>query len=249
MLPSASVAWVGSTLSWRLLAAPLRCCARGWFAWLRTHKGCQLPPRPQVVSEYYGESEAGLRGIFAAAAALQPSVRGSANGLGGGRCSARVAGQLLRPCWRRCRAAVPYSLCRRVLTPAIPPPSWCSSTSWTRWHPPAAAAPAPARPPAAAAARRESCPRCLPRWTPWAVGWPHCCRPHRSAAARTTGAMMRARLVAVTAGQLGRQPLLCPHSPCPHPTLALRRSRAGGGGCRHQPPRLAGRGAAPPRPV
>lgn len=28
----------------------------------------------QVVSEYFGESEAGLRGIFAAAAALQPSV-------------------------------------------------------------------------------------------------------------------------------------------------------------------------------
>jgi len=28
-----------------------------------------------VVSEYFGESEAGLRGIFAAAAALQPSVR------------------------------------------------------------------------------------------------------------------------------------------------------------------------------
>ena len=32
---------------------------------------------PEVVSEYFGESEAGLRGIFAAAAALAPSVRRS----------------------------------------------------------------------------------------------------------------------------------------------------------------------------
>lgn len=30
---------------------------------------------PEVVSEYYGESETGLRGIFAAAVALAPSVR------------------------------------------------------------------------------------------------------------------------------------------------------------------------------
>ena len=29
---------------------------------------------PEVVSEYYGESEAGLRGIFAAASVLAPSV-------------------------------------------------------------------------------------------------------------------------------------------------------------------------------
>lgn len=37
---------------------------------------CTITPSlPQVVSEYFGESEAGLRGIFAAAAALQPSVR------------------------------------------------------------------------------------------------------------------------------------------------------------------------------
>ena len=30
---------------------------------------------PEVVSEFFGESEAGLRGIFAAASALAPSVR------------------------------------------------------------------------------------------------------------------------------------------------------------------------------
>ena len=35
---------------------------------------------PEVVSEYFGESEAGLRGIFAAAAALAPSVRRSRRG-------------------------------------------------------------------------------------------------------------------------------------------------------------------------
>ena len=33
---------------------------------------------PEAVSEYFGESEASLRGIFAAAAALAPSVRSEA---------------------------------------------------------------------------------------------------------------------------------------------------------------------------
>ena len=35
---------------------------------------------PDVVSEYFGESEAGLRGVFAAARALAPSVSGSGRG-------------------------------------------------------------------------------------------------------------------------------------------------------------------------
>ncbi|PRW20261.1 Spermatogenesis-associated [Chlorella sorokiniana] len=66
---------------------------------------------PEVVSEYFGESEAGLRGIFAAAAALQPSVvfideldalapaRGGGPGGGkassGGGSSARMVATLL----------------------------------------------------------------------------------------------------------------------------------------------------------
>lgn len=37
-------------------------------------KNLAASPPVQVVSEYFGESEAGLRGIFAAASALAPSV-------------------------------------------------------------------------------------------------------------------------------------------------------------------------------
>jgi hypothetical protein len=48
---------------------------------------------PEVVSEYYGESEAGLRGIFAAAVALAPSVRGHASST----CWGKGEGQLDPP--------------------------------------------------------------------------------------------------------------------------------------------------------
>lgn len=65
------------------LSTPAPCCFAGTGKTVLARAACAAAGArlfvvngPDVVSEYYGESEAGLRGVFAAARALAPSVRG-----------------------------------------------------------------------------------------------------------------------------------------------------------------------------